>query len=383
MPELKATIAVDGKEALDLLASLTEMEVEEDHRMAATARVKLCIRLAAGAWRFLDDERVKPWKGLSVSVFIDNEETKLFEGLITQIKPGLVTDENACSLEIVAMDASCLMGIEEKIKNWPDGETDSSIADQVFGDYGMDTEVEDTAVTHDEAISTVIQRETDIRFLKRLARRNGYECFVKGGTGFFRKPVLEDEKKLPTLAAHFGAETNLVSFSARLNALRPTAVEMHDIDFVAKEILDATATAGGDAGGQRQLGGESALSVSMPGSGVHLPAGTSAKMFVKHAVATGKPEMEAVCRALFDEAEWLIEGEGEVDTIAYGSVLEARRLVPIKGVGEVFSGLYYVTNVKHIFKSVSSYTQKFTARRNGLVAKAGDFNAGGLLGGLV
>src|SRR5258707_82764 len=161
MPELKATIAVDGKEALDLLASLTEMEVEEDHRMAATAKVKLCIRLGAGAWRFLDDERVKPWKGLSVSVFIDNEETKLFEGLITQVKPGLVTDENACSVEIVAMDASCLMGIEEKIKNWPDGETDSSIADQVFGDYGLDTKVEDTVVTHDEAISTVIQRETD------------------------------------------------------------------------------------------------------------------------------------------------------------------------------------------------------------------------------
>jgi phage protein D len=379
MPELKATISVDGEEALDFLASLMEMEVEEDHRMAATARVKLCIRMeGGGSWRFLDDDRVKPWKALAVSVIIDNEETDLFDGFITQVKPAFVTDENACSVEIVAMDATCLMGLEEKIKNWPDGETDSSIADTIFGQYGLDTDVEDTVVTHDEAVSTVIQRETDIRFLKRLARRNGYECFVKGGTGFFRKPMPEDEAPLPTLAAHFGAVTNLMSFSAKLNALHATAVEMHQIDFVGKAVEDASA----DSGQQRQLGADDALSVSAPGFGTGAPVGTAPKTFVKHAVATGQSEMERLCRALFDEAEWLIEGEGEVNTVAYGSVLEARRLVPIKGVGEVFSGIYYVTNVKHVFTSVSSYTQKFKVRRNALVAESGDFAAGGLLGAL-
>src|SRR3712207_7201341 len=49
----------------------------------------------------------------------------------------------------------------------------------------------------------LFRSETDIQFLRRLARRNGFECFVKGGVGAFRKPALA-EPPLPVLAAHFG-----------------------------------------------------------------------------------------------------------------------------------------------------------------------------------
>jgi hypothetical protein len=309
-------------------------------------------------------------------------------GFITQIKPNFVTDENGCVVEIIGMDATSLMSLEEKAKNWPTGETDSSIASTVFGQYGLSATVGDTIdeteVKHEEAISTVIQREPDIRFLKRLARRNGFECFVKDGKGFFRKPPLEDEDPQPILSAHFGAETNLISFSAQMKALRPTAVEMHQIDFLTKQVLDAAA----EAGEQRQLGGEAAIDVSPPTAATpglppgtpKLPLGGGPRLFVKHAVATGQPEMENLCRALFDEAEWLIEGSGEINSVVYGKVLETRKLVPIKGVGEVFSGLYYVTNVKHKFSGVASYTQQFTARRNASVSELGDF-VGGLLGG--
>jgi hypothetical protein len=57
-------------------------------------------------------------------------------------------------------------------------------------------------------------------------------------------------------------------------------------------------------------------------------------------------------------------------------------LVPIKGVGEPFSGLYYVTNVKHNF-TVGNYVQKFTARRNALAPKPSDFSGRSLIGQLV
>ena len=86
--------------------------------------------------------------------------------------------------------------------------------------------------------------------------------------------------------------------------------------------------------------------------------------------------------ALFDEAGWFMEGKGELNTAIYGSVLGARKLAPIKGVGESFSGIYYITNVKHIF-NVGGYVQQFTARRNAIASVEGDFEAGGLLGGLV
>jgi hypothetical protein len=109
------------------------------------------------------------------------------------------------------------------------------------------------------------------------------------------------------------------------------------------------------------------------------PGGTTSKTFVRHALGTGQQEMDVLCQAISDEAEWFIEANGEVDTVVYGNILQSRKLVPIKGVGKTFSGVYYVTNVKHSF-NLEHYTQKFKARRNATEPNASDFSkAGGLL----
>lgn len=372
MAQIAATIKIDDEDAPDLFASLLEMEVEEDHRLAAIFNIKLAIsRQGDGLWSFLDDERIKLWGKVVIAVTVDDEEVELITGYITQLKPHIDPDENNCWLKIYGMDASSLMSVEEKIKDWPN-KSDSDIAREVFQTYSLTPEVEETGVTHDEAVATIIQRETDIQFLKRLARRNGFECFVEGDKGFFRKPVLSEPPQ-PVLAIHFGAETNLVSFDARLNALRPTAVEMHQLDTIAKEPQDAVV----DGNEQRQLGRDGASSVAPP-------QGVSARMFVRHAVATSQPEMENLCRAMFDEAEWLIEASGEIDSALYGAALRAKQLAPIKGAGEIFSGVYYITSVRHVF-TVDKYVQHFTARRNALIpAGPDDFGGGGsLLGGLL
>ena len=366
MPGIEATIKVNDEDALDMLGALIEMEIEDDHRMASVVRIKLAMTLANGTWRFLDDERVKLWSTLAVSTILADSETELFKGYITQIRPHLVVDSSDCCLEIIGMDATSLMSVEEKIKDWPD-KTDSDIARAIFQDYELEAEVEDVDITHEEVVSTIIQRETDINFLKKLARRNGFECFVKGDTGYFRSPSL-DEDPQAALAANFGADTNLLSFHARMNALSTARVVMHQIDHIGKEVLAVTS----DVGEQRQLGAEAAISTTVPG-------GRESRLFVKHAVATTQAEMERLTRALYNESEWLIEGRGEVHTMRYGAALQTRMLVPVKGVGESFSGLYYVTNVKHKFTG-GGYAQHFAARRNAAKAEEGDFEAGGLFG---
>jgi hypothetical protein len=371
VPQVAATISIEDEAAPDLFLSLLEMDIEEDHRMAASFRIKVAIsRQDDGLWTLLEDERIKPWAKITISVNVSDEEQDILTGYITQLKPHIAPDENGSYLEIYGMDPTCLMSLEEKIKAWPNM-SDSDIATQIFSDYNLTPEVDATEVTHDEAVATITQRDTDIRFLKGLARRNGFECFVSGDSGFFRKPVLDSEP-LPYLAAHFGGETNLISFDAKLNSLRPTKIEMHQIDIVAKEVQDALV----ESGEQVLLGRDRAESIAVPN-------GIVPRMHVRQTVSVNQPEMENLCKALFDEAEWLIEATGEVETVLYGSVLRAKSLVPIKGVGEVFSGTYYITNVKHLFKT-DKYTQQFRARRNAL-APAGDedFGAGGSpLGGL-
>jgi phage protein D len=364
VPQIAATIRIEDEDAFDLFADLLELEVEEDHRLAAAFRLRLATyKQDDGLWAYLDDDRLRLWNKLSISVALDDEEQPLIEGYITQLRPHIDPDEDQSFVEVLGMDATCLMSLEEKIKDWP-GKSDSDIAREIFQNYNLLAEVDDTGVVHEEMITTIIQRESDIQFLKRLARRNGFECFVEGDHGFFRRPVLS-AAPLPTLAAHFGDETNLVSFQAHADAMRPTNVRMRQIDPIAKELQDATF----ESGDQRALGRDTAADVTAP------PSGITPRLYVKHAVATSLAEMENFGRAIYDEAEWFVEARGEVDGSLYDAVLRARHLVPIKGVGERFSGVYYVAGVRHLFRD-ERYTQQFRARRNALSPTgASDFPA--------
>jgi hypothetical protein len=59
--------------------------------------------------------------------------------------------------------------------------------------------------------------------------------------------------------------------------------------------------------------------------------------------------------------------EGSLDVTRYRNVLQARRLVGVRGAGPAFDGLYYVKSVTHKIKR-GEYKQDFTLTRNGLVS---------------
>ncbi|MGH9759993.1 MAG: hypothetical protein ACREDR_26375, partial [Blastocatellia bacterium] len=60
-----------------------------------------------------------------------------------------------------------------------------------------------------------------------------------------------------------------------------------------------------------------------------------------------------------------VKAEGEIDVARYGSVLQARKLVGVRGVGLSYDGFYYVRRVNHTINPVGEYTQKFTLSREG------------------
>ena len=59
-----------------------------------------------------------------------------------------------------------------------------------------------------------------------------------------------------------------------------------------------------------------------------------------------------------------VTAEGEVDAVRYGSVLRARKLVGVRGVGFSYDGLYYVRRVTHSIQR-GEYTQRFSLSREG------------------
>ena len=60
-------------------------------------------------------------------------------------------------------------------------------------------------------------------------------------------------------------------------------------------------------------------------------------------------------------------GQGTLDVTRYGRVLKSRGLVGVRGAGEAFDGLYYVSSVTHTI-SRGEYKQSFTLARNGLLS---------------
>ncbi|WP_243073650.1 hypothetical protein [Microbacterium sp. SS28] len=63
----------------------------------------------------------------------------------------------------------------------------------------------------------------------------------------------------------------------------------------------------------------------------------------------------------------MVTGTGTLDVTRYGRVLTSRGLVGVRGAGEAFNGLYYVSRVTHKIAR-GSYTQSFTLARNALLS---------------
>lgn len=365
-------IEIGGAEVDGLYHDLISLEVELDDQLAGMFRLTLALLLGAdGAWTYLDDERFASWQRVVITAGLEDDSQQLLAGYITHLRPDFAAGLEQCRLEIWGMDASVLMDRVDKLKDWPN-KKDSDIAAERFQAYGLTPQVTDTDVIHDEEVSTIIQRETDIQLLKRLALRNGFECFVDGDTGYFRPPAVDDTPQ-PVLAVQFGEQTNVNRFSLEVNALAPANVAMFQVDHVNGTVLDVSA----ETGRQPALGANPAASYLGPGMEPGL-------LYIGQTVTTGEPEMTALCQGLCDQGEWFVTGEGEVAANQYGSILKPRSTVTIKGVGETHSGIYYVTHVTHKF-TADGYTQTFRVKRNALMPTgAEDFSAGGggLLGGL-
>jgi hypothetical protein len=363
-------IEIAGTEAADLYPDLLSLEVELDEELAGMFRLTVALRLHAdGSWSYLDDDRLVPWQRVVITAGLASDTEQLLSGYITHLRPAFGDGLDQCQLEIWGMDASVLMDRDDVLQAWPN-KKDSAIAGEVFQRHNLTPQVADTGVVHDEDVSTIIQRETDIAFLRRLAQRNGYECFVDGDTGYFRPPAVDGSPQ-PVLAVQFGDQTTVTRFALEVNALAPANVAMFQVDRLNKQELNASA----DSLALRQLGAKPISSFLAGGM-------TPGQAYLGQAVTTGLPEMHALCQELYDRSNWFVTGEGEVDANGYGSVLKPRGIVLIKGVGETHSGMYYVSHVTHSF-TADGYTQRFTVKRNAL-APTGSENfaaAAGLLPG--
>jgi phage protein D len=357
LPEVSYRLLIDGQPAApDILSAIQQIEVEDHADMADMLRLRLAIGIREGCcdWSIIDDSVFGRLATLRVLVTVGSSVEPLIEARVIETSADFSNQPGSSVLNVVAMDPTVCMNLEEKVRPWPNM-ADSDIATSIFGDYDFAPRVEQTQPTRQDVESTTIQRGTDIQFLRELARRNGYECYVEmnPSTGIVEghfHPPQPDQEPQGVLSVNMGEATNVNTFNARNEMLRPTTAQVTGLDEMSQSDQPAQAESSSLPG----LGRESALGGDRPRRVLLSQTGLS---------QTG--ELQSLAQAVADRSAWAITAEGELNTVAYGGILRAKRPVNVQGAGNQFGGTYYVEMVSHTF-SGDGYTQRFTLRRNAL-----------------
>jgi phage protein D len=339
----------------ELIDVIQRLEVEDHADMADMMRltVAIAIRDGCGSWNVVDENTFQRLTKLRVNVNVGSGKTEpLLEAYVIQTSASFANQPGQSVLNVVAMEPTVKMNLKETVRPWPNM-ADSDIAEQIFGDYKFGTDIDPTQPTRDEIDHTEMQRGTDIQFLQSLAQRNGYECYVELNPetgvveGHFHKPRLQLTPQ-GVLSVNMGDATNVNSFQPSFDMLQPATAQAANVDIHSheKQSTDSDNAEDKTLGSASTVSGDDPRQVLMSGTGL-----------------TDTGELQTAAQAEVDRSAFAITAEGEVNTVAYGDVLRAKRPVLVRGAGRQFSGVYYVERVTHTFTG-DGYTQHFSLRRN-------------------
>lgn len=225
---------------------------------------------------------------------------------------------------------------------------DGDIASQLARDAGLAAQVEDTRVSH----AYVVQHnQTDFEFLQARAARIGYEVVVEDKTLFFHPPPITTDEALT-----LDREGDLVELSLRLSSMNEVGeLSVRGWDPKTKQPIVATASPGSE---RSQMGGAASGPSTVQTAFEDRPGAAS----VAQPVAS-QAEADQMAQGRFDAmaldyvwAEGLCAGRSD---------LRAGMVIRLDGLGQRFSGRYYVTAATHSFSPLRGYRTRFNVRRNG------------------
>lgn len=344
-------LAFNGEDAADdIYEHLIRLEITEDVQQAAGFVFRVSIALQEdGEWSYLDDDRFDLFKKITISLgFGEGEATPYFEGYITHVAPHFDPEEELCYMEVRGMDPTCLMNLEERIVTWAD-QSHSDIAGAVFDQYGITPEIQDSPVIHSESGNLLVQRSTDIKFLKQLADRNGFDCYVgvddSGEVKGYFKPYALDVSPLPALAVHFEGETNVQFMDLEVSGNQPLSVAGWFLSLEDKS-LEAVEFA---SQGHTALGNDELVSLVQDNlDSLTAPTEAATRVYTDNMVARDQTELEQYAQNRLDRSAWFLKAKASIDSESYRNVIHARDLIPVKGLGTRYCGNYLVSSVKTV-----------------------------------
>ena len=200
------------------------------------------------------------------------------------------------------------------------------------------------------------QKGTDLAYIKQLAKEAGYVFYIEPGPlpGVSRAywgPQIKVGIPQPALNVNMDAWTNVESLAFRYEPQSSVLPIVFIQDPTTKVNIPIPIPP---------------VSPLNPPLGAVIPIPQNVEQLNDTAKLTpAQAIMLGIARAT--EASDVVTGEGRLDVVRYGQILNARQLVGVRGAGLGFDGLHYVQKTTHQLK-LGEYKQSFTLRRNGIIA---------------
>lgn len=345
------SVQAGGAEDKDLTGA-PEIEVHERLGEPTTYRLRFAVDIESGTIPWLTDSRIDPGTELAIIATADDDRQCLVKGPIHGQQMRLVGGGSGSWLDVLGTDATIAMDREVKATIW-DKVTASDVAQRIAGTYGFTPDVDSTTGTFDADKHALVQRDTDFRFLRRIARRTGHLVWATSDpagattTLHVKRPPVSGQA-VTTLTLRTPSPT-VKALDLSFDTERPTSSVGKQVDLNTKQVNDGATT-------------KSPLAALGTSDLASIATGTRTVVVAPPADTAG--ELTARNEGALIEAGWFVRATAEMNTETLGTVVRCHTLVAIDGAGKRHDGKYLVAGVRHLI-SQTAHRMQVELWRNG------------------
>lgn len=346
-------LSVDGNDKPELDQALLSLSVHEN-----TAGLYRC-EATLGNWGevdegfvFFDRQLLDFGSELSVHMGDSDAGGRVFEGRVMAIE-GRYPNQSNPEILFLAEDRFQDLRMTRRSRHFEEV-TVHDVVNTLAGEHGLQAEVD--IDSPDFGVLTQVN-QSDLAFLRDCARSVDAELWIESGVIHVTSRARRDEE---VLQLEYGRRLKEFSVMADL-AQQCSSLRISGWDVAAKEAFEHEATEstlGSELGGDS--GGSSLLSHYF---------GERVEQRVHH-VPQSYQQARSLAEACYRQsARRFLSGHGMADGDAR---LRVGYKVRLEGLGPLFNGVYYISEVIHSFEQTMGYRTWFTVEKPGL----GGTNAG-------
>jgi hypothetical protein len=305
-------------------------------------------------YSLLQSNAFSPLTRVTIKVILGITPEVLINGVITHHQIAPSSEPGMTTLTVTGKDVTGMMDLQQtnaKYENQPDFLIFQTLIEKGYSKFGVTAKATPTTDIPIMINRIPRQHETDLKFVRRMAKRNGFVFYIEPltlatSTAYFG-PEIRAGLPQHALTMNMGDWSNLNSLDFSQDALAPVSPSGVFVDPIFKLSIPIPSLP--------SLRIPPLVSSSTPASRTQLLRGTA-----------NQNPAQALTSLLAAESTTpeSVKGYGEVDTVRYGHVLRTRQLVGVRGMGFSYDGFYYVRRVQHVLAR-GEYTQSFKITREG------------------